>query len=331
MLIAFNSKGQLIHANQADPQEQYFCPEPFVPMEVRISSRARPYFAKINHRGSGESQEHQLGKRQIHEWCRQMGWPAQLEVPVKSIDQRIDVLARVNQHKLAFEFQCSPISNQRLSERTQYCWQMGYQVYWLLGSPYQPLTRKQQAKFTQWELGQPVIYWWDVKGGQLHKQFIQLQPCKSQYHQELTRLKWHRQQGGRSKLLNLAYQNHHQLWLCPNFLHNWQENWPITELHLLEWQIQLLLSLERLAVGTKWTPASWFQWIDQQTRWLPMPCLTPPQKLSLHRSLISRLTYRWTKAGIVQVNQQEIKYIQRPYWYADEQEKKRHLRTWCWD
>lgn len=106
---------------------------------------------------------------------------------------------------------------------------------------------------------------------------------------------------------------------------------PITELHLLEWQIQLLLSLERLAVGTKWTPASWFQWIDQQTRWLPMPCLTPPQKLSLHRSLISRLTYRWTKAGIVQVNQQEIKYIQRPYWYADEQEKKRHLRTWCWD
>ncbi|KRM02874.1 hypothetical protein LG045_06720 [Limosilactobacillus gastricus] len=333
MLIAFNSQGQLIHASQAKAKAKYYCSETFVPMEMRLSSKNQPYFAKINHQGASESQEHLLGKQQIYTWCQQQGWLTDLEVPVNSIQQRIDVLANVKQQKVAFEFQCSPISIQTLKKRTTYYWRAGYNVYWFLGSPYRPISRKMQAKFTQWDQHQPVLYWWHVKQGKFSKQVMNLNNFNNNdlINRELNRLKWQRRHKTHSALLNLAYLNHHQLWLCPAFLHNWGESWPLTSDHLLEWQLKVLLQLERLPLKSQWTPEQWFQWVEQQTNWLPMPCLRVKQQQILHQRLINRLTQRWSLAEVLKVTKQGIIFWQLPKWYGSEQEKKRHLSSWRWD
>ncbi len=81
----------------------------------------------------GRLPKHLLGKQQIYEWAAQRGWQSQLEPYLKKIAQRPDILVQIHGQPLALEFQCSPLSVQRLQERNDGYHSQVIGVYWLLG------------------------------------------------------------------------------------------------------------------------------------------------------------------------------------------------------
>lgn len=166
MLMAqIGINGQLISANQ-DSNEKVVCPGCLRPVVRRAGSIRQPYFAHLRHQScdslaEGETSEHLTGKIQLAQWFSQQGATVSIEEPLLKLHQRPDLLIN---HRLAVEFQCSPISNQRLNER-----QIGYdgghyQQLWLLGSPYQKKFQLHLTKIAKFIVFHPcygacVLFW----------------------------------------------------------------------------------------------------------------------------------------------------------------------------
>jgi len=143
MLMAVDAQQQLVSALDADRQGHYFCPGCATSVYLKRGSVVTPHFAHNSLTdchifSEGETAEHLRGKQQLAAWFAANGYMVKLEAGLPALHQRPDILVkRANQPPLALEFQCSPLSLDRLVERTQGYWQNGYRVLWLLGSPYQ--------------------------------------------------------------------------------------------------------------------------------------------------------------------------------------------------
>ena len=176
MLVAVNGQHQLINARQAERQGHYFCPGCTGAVRLKRGSVMVAHFAHTQAAdcqvfSEGESNEHLLGKQQLAAWFTASGYVVQLEAGLPGVHQRPDLLVqRGTQPPLALEFQCSPLSVQRLAERTQGYWQHGYQVLWLLGEPYHQRLRLhgKALKFLQYyqQWGAYLVFW-HVRGAKL--------------------------------------------------------------------------------------------------------------------------------------------------------------------
>ncbi|WP_076799725.1 competence protein CoiA [Latilactobacillus curvatus] len=140
MKVAQTTNGCLIRADQAAKQQQvarYFCPHCQQLVQLHRGVHKAPYFAHIAERvsGGGESPAHLAGKQAIAELAHALGWHATFEVPVGET-QRADVWLTRNQQPLIIEYQCSPLTPDKLNQRT-----IGYQqrrlpVLWVVGERY---------------------------------------------------------------------------------------------------------------------------------------------------------------------------------------------------
>ncbi|WP_424572116.1 competence protein CoiA family protein [Weissella confusa] len=65
-----------------------------------------------------------------------MGGAVELEVGLPEIKQRPDLVVAFDNVKIAVEFQCAPITAQRVSERTCGFESLGMDVVWVLGPTY---------------------------------------------------------------------------------------------------------------------------------------------------------------------------------------------------
>lgn len=279
---------------------------------------------------------HLLGKEQIYEWAQQCGWEPQLEPYLKPIAQRPDVLVHIHGQPMALEFQCSPLSAQRLQERNDGYHSMGIGVYWLLGPTYRRHLREGIiSQFTQMSEGQPHLAFWrlDFKQIEICRDYslpaytnrvltpndLRLsQTQKLQRHMHYLDKLWR-------PLVQRAYIAGHQLSACPLVAHPTVPHWPLLEHGELYWRLSIILRLAICQPGIFWNKEEWFRWLIQQGHWLPTPCLSANSRQQLINQFVDQFTAELAKTGIIKCEKDKIQLSHLPQWFNNDVEKIKHL------
>ncbi len=188
MLTAISGSGQLINlVKDGLPQKQpFYCPACRQPMRLRNGKIKRPHFAHLtlddcHFYQENESAEH-LGLKAKLFQNLSLVQQVEIERVLPQIHQIADLL--INQ-QLAIEVQCSPLSKERLKERTDSYRQSGIFVLWLLGEKLwlkkrltalqrQFLYFSKNLGFHLWEL--------DLKRNQLRLHYLIHEDWKGQVH-----------------------------------------------------------------------------------------------------------------------------------------------------
>lgn len=115
--------------------ESYFCPACNHPVRIKNGTVKLPHFAHHNQSSctlytEGETIEHLALKEVFARWCEKESIHYELEKYLPELNQRPDLLIG----NIALEIQCSPISVQRLVERTKSYQKHGYTPIWICGS-----------------------------------------------------------------------------------------------------------------------------------------------------------------------------------------------------
>lgn len=82
----------------------------------------------------GETEEHLKGKLELAKYLKKSEEMVQLEAYLPDLKQRPDILIEKSNEKIAIEFQCSPITIEKMTERTQGYLEADYDVIWILGT-----------------------------------------------------------------------------------------------------------------------------------------------------------------------------------------------------
>lgn len=179
MFVAEDHNGERIellsHAIAKTLKETHtgvFCPCCHEQVVIKNGVQVPAHFA---HKGNShclfsepESVEHMRGKMLLVDMAIASGWQAQLEVPVRDMAQRIDVLITRGAEKIALEFQCSPLSSNHLYARTAGYAHLGMATQWFLGSRYrQGKSVAGRLKFAVLGGEDLTIRYLDVDAGQM--------------------------------------------------------------------------------------------------------------------------------------------------------------------
>lgn len=113
----------------------YFCPACKHPVRIKNGKVKLPHFSHYNQsscalHSEGETIEHLALKEVFATWCEKETIHYELEKYLPELNQRPDLLIG----NIAVEIQCSPISVQRLVERTKSYQKHGYTPIWICGS-----------------------------------------------------------------------------------------------------------------------------------------------------------------------------------------------------
>lgn len=140
MLLAHTKNLTLIDAEQVtqDSTQDYFCPSCKEPVFLKRGLKNVAHFCHYKHSecqafSEGESKVHLAGKRFLYDFIKEAGYKVSLETYLPKLKQRPDLLIETKTEEIAVEFQCSPISVEKISQRTQGYLSAGYQVIWILG------------------------------------------------------------------------------------------------------------------------------------------------------------------------------------------------------
>ena len=136
MFVARNHKGLLCNAlkEKIEKGADFVCPACSGAVRFKKGKVLQPHFAHISLEEcrfyrENESAEHLSLKAELFRWAAQTE-EVEVEAFLPALQQIADLLV---DGKLALEVQCSPLSIERLQERTFSYRQHGYQVLWLLG------------------------------------------------------------------------------------------------------------------------------------------------------------------------------------------------------
>ncbi|MGY3778916.1 competence protein CoiA [Isobaculum melis] len=153
MLIAMNNKNERI-AICAYPikdliqlkKEKWTCPSCKEPVFMKVGTAKQPHFShyrqgKCQTFSEGETPEHLAGKQLLAQWFELQQIPYQLEASLSTIQQRPDILIYEKKQPIAIEFQCSPLSANKMQERTQGYLKNGYAVIWIVGKKLTPINK----------------------------------------------------------------------------------------------------------------------------------------------------------------------------------------------
>ncbi|WP_018659447.1 competence protein CoiA [Allofustis seminis] len=144
MLCAYNDHQELVQADyQLNRDQKYFCPSCRQRVYLKKGALMIPHFAHFKSCSQfafseGETVEHLQGKRVLAEWFSQLGAKSiEMEAYLPKLQQRPDVLVELDaSSKIAVEFQCSPISAQKLSKRSLGYLMVDYFPLWIFGRRY---------------------------------------------------------------------------------------------------------------------------------------------------------------------------------------------------
>lgn len=135
MLIALDKDGKTINLlDSTSINGPFYCPACKTPLRLKKGKIKIPHFAHVSLQNcdswsENESAQHLGLKLSLYQWFKEKE-KVELEKYVPEIKQTADLLVN---DKLAIEIQCSPLSLQRLEERTVSYKEMGYYVLWLQG------------------------------------------------------------------------------------------------------------------------------------------------------------------------------------------------------
>ncbi|MBW1605399.1 competence protein CoiA [Lactobacillus sp. Sy-1] len=355
MLVAYDKNQKIILADQSNQHGEFFCPSCKEPVTLRRGSIKIAHFAhrknsKCSTFSEGETTEHLLGKKQLSKFFNQNN-PI-LEFYFKSIKQRPDILLS-NQHVI--EFQCSPITNRRLSERLAGYERIGYQSIWILGRPYlkkkNGLKKIKQFLMYNHQLGFYLLYW-DVdnqqmqihhhfrfNGGKITYQIIivqnqteldqvikrglrnekprSLQLIKSTIIKQISKVQMDLIYGRfkNDPVQNLCYQYGYSLVGYPLELDYPYYEIPLLGPHLIRFKVISLILLKRYNTIE----------IDALIQMTNDLMQIDQQFLMLERNLVirgmSHIYQTWQKLEMVKINGRMIKLIKNPQWYSTYHEK----------
>lgn len=159
MRYALTKDEQLFDAAEAIKGKAYYCPSCHQKVLLKKGKSYRPYFA---HRckdpalhGEGETGEHLKGKELLEHLFKDYGVQVATEAYLDKIKQRPDVLVHFSDNTkpdLAVEFQCAPLSLEKLVKRSRGYQSLGLNFVWFLGHNYRPKKRltQQSAQFMRW-------------------------------------------------------------------------------------------------------------------------------------------------------------------------------------
>lgn len=284
----------------------------------------------------GRLPKHLLGKQQIYEWAAQRGWQPQLEPYLKKIAQRPDILVQIHGQPLALEFQCSPLSVQRLQERNDGYHSQGIRVYWLLGPAYRRHLRPGLiSQFTQINHGQPQLAFWRLDSQQIEFCHDYYQPADrgrmwtstDRQLYQTKQLQRHMRYLDRwwRPLVQRAYLAGYQLSACPLVAHPTVPHWPLLVRGELFWRLTIILKLVICQPGLYWRKAEWVSWLIQQGQWLPTPCLSTARRQQLIREIVDQLTVELAAVGVIQCLGEEVHLVHLPIWFNNDVEKIQQL------
>ncbi|AIM25663.1 competence protein CoiA [Melissococcus plutonius] len=120
-------------------QKHYLCLACKQPVIIKNGSVKLAHFAHQSKKfceffSERETKEHLLLKEIMVRWCKKEGLIYQLECYLPTIKQRPDLLIG----NIAVEIQCSPLSIERLKERTKAYQENGYIPWWICGEKLLP-------------------------------------------------------------------------------------------------------------------------------------------------------------------------------------------------
>ncbi|GBG95651.1 competence protein CoiA [Ligilactobacillus salitolerans] len=156
MLYAKNQTGALVVATDAYKNEKYFCPSCLGPVIVKQGNLKAAHYAHHSHSchafSEGETAEHLKGKKLLANWCAQLNWQVQIEAYQIDLRQRPDVLGIHDGKRVAFEFQCAPLSAAEMQRRSSGYLKDGFSYLWVLGRRHYLKHRltQQIAQFIRW-------------------------------------------------------------------------------------------------------------------------------------------------------------------------------------
>lgn len=165
MIIAESIAGEKINARNADRTQSYFCSmckEAVVLKrgQIKVPHFSHKYDSDCASLYEGETWEHLKGKSDLSDWLAKLGGKPELEVYIEKINQRADVLFEWDSQLYAIEYQCSPITERAIIERTEGYLSIGIKPIWIAGE--------------KLKLG--------MKLSVIHRQFVLEGPLKRTFH-----------------------------------------------------------------------------------------------------------------------------------------------------
>lgn len=328
MLIA-QSRAGLVNAQFAQPGEEYLCPACRHPVQYRRGKVKIAHFAHLPGANctvsEGETTEHLAGKQQLLEWLSALGEVPQLEVYLPAINQRPDLLLK--RSRIAVEFQCSPLTEQRLRERNTGYRQLGIRPIWILGRPYRHrLSKAKVAQFTQYFQGKPTLWHWDTTRHQLTRwqdhyrcSFTTTTANRATIIKQQTDHLLRQPPKDRTVFKALVADCGQQVPAhCPLVCHDTVPSWPLTSTPLIYWRIIVVAKLNHQPLFTSWSPLGWQRWLIAcgQPFWLTFACIELPVQL---------VTYQFSAelvaAGVIGRINGRVVLLFHPRWFTNLSEK----------
>ena len=147
MLQAKSNGGEIITLATLSKEEidvqrkvsQFHCPTCKEPVIIKAGQMVVPHFAhksKVNcpSNEGGEGPYHEKGKLLLYQWLKLQHLQVELEVYLKEIKQQPDLLLKINNRRIAIEFQCARISINQIQARNAGYQKIGIIPIWILGA-----------------------------------------------------------------------------------------------------------------------------------------------------------------------------------------------------
>lgn len=335
MLVAVTENGLFVQANQLTIQaksKHYQCPACKGAVRLKMGEVNIPYFAHVSltecdSLAEGESAGHLTGKLAIRNYFYARGAVVTLEQYFAEVQQRADILVEWNGSRFVIEYQCAPISVQKIAKRTAGYHKLGLRVVWVLGDTYQArqLSRATWAKFSQILHDQLQLCLWRTHTGcfewvrWIEQDFThrQKQAVVKVKLAEIQLLKLQQQiirkDSSLQRIVMELYRLQRNLVGMPWMVHNIiglpggvkGEAWPV--------KLMIYLAIES-------SPKTKDQLLNMlaSCEWQQFGVVSLRQVQSMWLNV---MLMQWLDAGEIVVNDGQISLAATPSWYADYQEK----------
>lgn len=337
MLIAMGNKHLVVASEDIQAKGNYRCPGCQQPVLLRHGKHRIPHFAHKKHAlcgfSEGETLEHLQGKKQIYQWLKINKWCPQLEVYLPQIEQRPDILLKRKSQRIAIEFQCSPLSLERMLERNTGYQQAGITVWWILGAPYfRRLGNQKIVQFTQIYKGRPALLFWNTKTARLiikhdywrcsysNLKFDQTLIMEKQISMLANKQYYHPSNEVNEIAIAAFKLTGRTLAQCPLVCHDLVVSWPTMAKPIILWRIGVILKLMEFPLFFSWHSNEWEKLLIVTGRrdWLCPGCINVDM---LRMRVIQQYTNDLIDAGVICYSNDHFILCRRPCWVNSPKEK----------
>lgn len=118
---------------------KFYCPTCQEAVLIKAGNQKIPHFAHYTMNQcpaseSGEGIYHEQGKFLLYQWLKKQGLEVTLEKYIPEIQQRPDILLKINEKQIAIEYQCAKVSVEEINSRTTGYQSIGITPIWILGA-----------------------------------------------------------------------------------------------------------------------------------------------------------------------------------------------------